>query len=787
MPITAATDLLEALRQGRLLEPDQLEEATRRLIVRFPEPRNLARELVKRGWLTPYQVNQIFHGKGRDLLLGSYVVLERLGEGGMGQVLKARNWKLGRIVALKVIRKERLAHGEAVRRFQREIQAVAQLGHPNVVAAFDADHIGDTHFFAMEYVEGTDLSRLVKEKGPLAVASACDYARQAALGLQHAFERGLTHRDIKPANLLLTGAGKLVKILDMGLARVEAVGESDGGSTLTQEGSVMGTPDYIAPEQARDAHSADIRSDLYSLGCTLFFLLTGQVPFPACNLTQKLLKHQLDAPPAVESLRPDVPPSVAAVVRRLMAKKPADRYQTPAEAAAALTTALTTAPPPVPPPLTAPEPEPNFADLAASTVDTPGDTVRRPRQGAYETGRLPFGLILGVLAAVLSAALLVVWLTRPAPGPEPGPSAGQTSPQTRLELSPLDQLDPANIPARERFTGQPKELVAILGEYRAERREEQTPPQGPVYRVSSVAMAAGGRAVATVSAENTLRLWFPADGSLRESGALKADHANAVAFAPDGKRLAAANGVAGAPGDVTLWDVTRRVQKATWPGFADAVLRVAWSANGKLLAAGCRDGSVKVWDHAANREIQTWPPAPHPVTDLTFTHDGRTLVVGRKRYAVKLLDVATGKERATLTGPDALAAAVALAPDDKTLATATSGRLTALWDVAGESIRAFLDGPTGDVQALAYSPDGKMLVSANSEGQVVVWDPTSRKSRRTLQLPGSVEALAFASDSRHLAVANAHNTVYVLRLAPPPSAVNTVPGGTSPKPGPRHP
>jgi len=206
--------------------------------------------------------------------------------------------------------------------------------------------VGRTYYFAMEYVEGNDLGRLVKHRGPLKLGKACEYIRQAALGLQHAHEKGMVHRDIKPSNIIVRGHGSgseaapLVKILDMGLARVcGPLGEDgDGGEPLTQVHAVLGTPDFIAPEQARSSRAVDIRSDLYSLGCTFYYILTGQVPFPAETPMEKLLKHYLEEPPAVEALRPEVPRGIARVVRRLMAKSPDERPQTPAELAQVLGT-----------------------------------------------------------------------------------------------------------------------------------------------------------------------------------------------------------------------------------------------------------------------------------------------------------------------------------------------------------------------------------------------------------------------------------------------------------------
>jgi serine/threonine-protein kinase len=339
MPIESVATLVETLSRHALLPPDQLAEVAGPLQERFPDGKALARELLRRGWLTPYQANQLLQGHGDDLVLGSYVLLERLGEGGMGQVFKAHSNKLGRVVALKVIHPECLADPDALRRFQREIRAGAQLDHPNVVRAYDAGEAGGRHFLVMEFVAGTDLKRLVDRRGPLPVAEACEYARQTALGLQHAHERGLVHRDVKPSNLLLAvggpGAG-LVKLLDLGLVRRARAADGESSSTLTEEGWVVGTPDYLAPEQASDPRKADTRSDLYSLGCTLYFLLAGRPPFPYGSPTDKVIKHAMLEPLPVEQLRPDVPPAVAAVLRKLLAKRPEERYQTPAEVVAAL-------------------------------------------------------------------------------------------------------------------------------------------------------------------------------------------------------------------------------------------------------------------------------------------------------------------------------------------------------------------------------------------------------------------------------------------------------------------
>jgi serine/threonine-protein kinase len=364
MAISSCGALVEMLSQHKLLAPANLAHIVRASKSPIATPRSLARTMLQRGWLTVYQINQLLAGRVTDLVFGPYHVLDRLGQGGQSMVFKARHTEFHWIVALKVIRSEILVTTDARQQFLQEMEAMAQLEHPNVVQFCDVDQTGDTYYCAMEYVEGTDLGKVVGLSGALPVPEACDYIRQTALGLQHAHEHSLVHRDIKPVNLFLTmpqaprgpfgcegpRPDPVIKILDWGLASLRLPGAArKGGGPANQVKGVIGTADYLSPEQAKSPHTVDIRGDIYSLGCTAYFLLTGLPPFTGGTLMQKLMRHQKEDPPALDELRADVPAALGQAVQRMMAKRPENRFQTPAAVALAMTPFCRLPTPPVDP------------------------------------------------------------------------------------------------------------------------------------------------------------------------------------------------------------------------------------------------------------------------------------------------------------------------------------------------------------------------------------------------------------------------------------------------------
>jgi formylglycine-generating enzyme required for sulfatase activity/WD40 repeat protein/serine/threonine protein kinase len=820
MSIVSVAALVDELRRHRLLEANQLAELTPGFLARFADPNpgapGLARELVKRGWLTPYQVNQLFLGRGQELLLGSYVLLDKLGEGGMGAVFKARNWKLGQLVALKLIRKEHIDSESALKRFQREIRAAAQLNHANIVRAYDADCVqgsgvrdqgsgvtgqgSETHFFVMEYVEGIDLSKLVKKNGPLPITEACEYIRQAALGLQHAFERGLVHRDIKPHNLLLqsstrerggttalayaSGSVGIVKILDMGLARIERASADDKSSTtMTQEGAVVGTPDYMAPEQIVDSHRADIRADLYSLGCTFYYLLTGHAPFPGGSLGQKLVKHQLHEPAPLEQERPGTPPAVMAVVRKLMAKRPDDRYQIPLELVSALQN-IDLAPVAQ---LVDNQSDRTLAQSrsqpAASQFQFSGDTApgsQSPLIKRKKAERRQLIMITTALGAVLvMAAGLLGYLVSGKSGSKGSTEPSVPAPQAKKHTTPEDESTK-------------EEKKRQTAEADVERRAEADEALKPLITkaadakttfvelardVAALKAKYGGTPAAIKASELLMKLPSPLD-------------------ALDRKKL---------PQDcIDFWRAERREPPAELVGALGEhrqrhwglILGLAVSPDGKLIASGGYDNVTRLWDAASLREVTALRDYPGPVYSVAFSSDGRKLLSssnaqlydvetgkvlasfpmwcsslalsqdGRQvitgHRIIRLYDAATGKELRQFEGDfPGTVFQVMFAPDGLT-ALSCSDKSVRVWSFAtGKEIRRF-EGHTSAVYCFALSPDGRSVLSAGDDKTVRLWDLETMQERTRLEgCQRPVNFVAWSRDGRQAIAGESYGVIRV--------------------------
>jgi serine/threonine protein kinase len=550
--------------------------------------------------------------------LPDFEILEEIGRGGMGIVYRARKISDQQIVAIKVIRKDRLQHEEAVRRFRREAQAAARLSHPNIVRVFDFDRAGATHYLVMEYVNGITLERLVEQQGPLAIPQACDFIRQAALGLQHAHEQALVHRDIKPSNLMVSpvptendppATAYQVKLLDMGVARVLQLGAQSPGeslSTLTQGGAVIGTADYVAPEQLEDPHGADIRADLYSLGCTFYFLVTGQVPFPGGSLLSKLDKQRWHDPTALTQLRGDIPPAVARLVRKLMEKRPADRFLTPADLAEAL------------------------ALLARHGYDNPPlprlefKEIRRMIGHADAALSVRFAPDGRHLASGGKDGMLLYWDVE----------TGQIV--RRFPKHPQEIRSIAFSPASDHIASASGFTVRLYDV----RGQELRRFSGHSGSIKCLAFSADGKRLITGSDDKTIRLWDVSTGREIQRFSRHTAGITALAFRADTTQFASAS----RDQTVRLWDLRSGLEVGTLDAHAGTVLDIAVSPDGRSLASAHFDTILRVWNIENGSEQGRCIGHKQMVSALAFTPDGKRLLSAGQDQTLRLWDLATFTE-----------------------------------------------------------------------------------------------------------------------------------------------
>jgi WD40 repeat protein len=520
----------------------------------------------------------------------------------------------------------------------------------------------------MEYVAGVTLDHLVEQQGPLSVAQACDYMRQAALGLQHAFEQGLVHRDIKPSNLMVTrqaglfaGAATkagtsvstsrktdgIVKILDMGIARVSQVSPADSLSTLTQTGAVIGTADYIAPEQLEDPRGADIRADLYSLGCTFYQLLTGQVPFPGGSLIQKLDRQRWETSPGIEQFRADVPASVIAIVRKLMAKKPADRYQTPGALAGALAT---------------------LAKAEYASAEPAAAPLREVRR------------FVGHADAV--------WAVAFSPDGRCIASGGK---DRSLRLWDVEQ----------------GAEVRRIGEH--------------VQEIRALAFSAHGDRI-VAAAGVAPRLWDVHSGEERGRCTGHTSAVRTIAFSPDGTRLVSG----GDDKTARVWDAAsgREVQRFT--RHTAGITGVAVTPDGSQVVSASRDQSLRLWDIRTGQELRHFAVPRGMVLSVAVSPDGRHVLSAHFDTVLRLWDLVSGRELRRFLGHKQMVTAGAFTPDGLCVVSASLDHTVRLWDVESGSEISSSPGQQGGVHTVAVSPDGRRALSGSADGGLHLWQLPDR-------------------------------------------------------------
>ncbi len=780
----------------------------------------LARALVLAGKLTAYQAGALVQGKARGLVIGNYLILDKLGAGGMGVVFKARHRRLGRIVALKILPPTLARDSDLLSRFRREVDVTAKLSHPNIVSVLDADEDRGVQFMTMEYIKGNDLDHLVRDGGVLPVDLALDCTIQAARGLEAAHAQGIVHRDIKPGNLMLDESG-VVRVLDLGLARlVEASNpfSDTKAAPLTQSGMYMGTVDFMAPEQGVDSRSVDHRADIYSLGCTLCYLLTGRPPFDGPNVLARLMAHQERPAAALPAARPDVPKAIDAVYQKMMAKKPADRP-------ASMTEVITR--------LEACRAASGEADSARWELMSFAESVDLKRAAPQGTGRdssvcerdAPEAVQLSV--DVKREDVQFDYQDQPSPAaptmvPEPEPRPDRIAPAgpgkrasrkapalvlAAVALLTVGGLGYALLPRKpgaetvdvhraldSTWNGRSPGSVTLF----AERLGTESPGAialGSTFDVATcfmtsdqpqqwtaLAATADGRR-AFVGGRTQFPVLLNVDTGhpiylktqFQWQGASILD----MAMTPDGRRgvlgtytvgkqnQSAAKAQFWDRGFLAGFDLTSGAalfpKQQPHPGNVSAV---AITADGLRALSASSKGDLTLWDVTAGDSVRQLGPQNGGISShaLSFYPDGRRAAAGGQDQLLHVWNLDTGKEGAAWPGHEKMITGLAISPDGHRIVTGGDDGAVILRDAdSGEILHRFTM-PTDDKGArVAFDPEGNIVAAGNGfggttprPGRLVVWSAESHTVLRQDELPFTRHLAVAALPDGHVLTTDSH-------------------------------
>jgi serine/threonine-protein kinase len=772
-------DVIDLVRKSDLAADDVLTNFLRQSGPLPPTADDTATRLIQAGILTPFQAKLILQGKYRGFLLGPYRILDQIGAGGMGQVYLAEHTRMQRQVALKVLPAKQAADKVGIERFYREARAVAALDHPNIVRAHDVACARNTHFLVMEYIEGRSLAELQEEAGgKLPVGEACGYAVQAAAGLAHAHEKGLAHRDIKPGNLLVDANGVL-KILDMGLARFFE-DENDRLTRNLDPGGVMGTADYVAPEQLIDSSGADHRADIYSLGATLYHLVTGRTPFEG-TVTAKLIAHQLKTVPKAHTLNQGVPAEVSAIIAKMMAKDPDARYQSAAEVVAALLPHVTQGRATGGKRNTG-----NLPPIAAAAVNQTTANLRDSLEqaGRAEENRRKKRIAIAALVAVAMIGTGLIAALAMSDGDKPDNPAPANNGGDDLAERPQPQPQPGGPDPGTPVQPKPKQPVPDVFSvaYR---------PDVGKASVEAAVFTPDDKWLVTCGNDKLVQVWDGATGKIVRKLEGHTQSVRAMSLLQDGKRLLSASH----DRTLKLWDITTGECLRTYEGHTASVVNVAALPDCRRFLSSANDGSIFLWDLATAEILKRYDPAPLPVYGLAVTRDGKRAVASTwdsKRNTPKadlakltpvaawVFEIESGKELKRLPN-DTSMSHLTVSHDGRYAVVGTNTGVI-VWDLDSPSLgfRVFT-GVTKRVTCGAFTRDNRHILGTGYDNNVAVWDVASGKIVRAQDgLTAQGYYVSTSHDGKRAAVTGANGVCIVWNL--PNSVAARVPPAAMPKP-----